>query len=67
MPTLDRPSAIRASTSRSRGLRVSILLALRVRASSRRTTLGSRTVSPATIRSSWLIRFPASVTVSFSR
>ena len=67
IPTFERPSAIRASTSRSRGLSASIRLALRFRWMSRRTMLGSITVSPATILLSWLMRWPASVTLSLSR
>ena len=47
---LDRPSAIRASTASSRSVRVSSGLSRRGRATSRETTCGSITDSPAATR-----------------
>jgi hypothetical protein len=67
IPALDRPSAISASTSRSRGVRDDMPSVVRLAASSWLTTSGSRAVPPDPTRSSASLNSATSDTRSLSR
>src|SRR5690348_10589024 len=67
MAALDRPSAIRASTSRSRGLSVARVPSPVLRASKRAITSGSIAVPPAATRRTASTNWPLSKTRSLSR
>jgi hypothetical protein len=67
MPALERPSAINASTSRSRGVSDDTPRLVRLAASNWLTTSGSRAVPPAPTRSSAALNSDTSDTRSLSR
>src|SRR6266404_3261480 len=67
MAALDRPSAIRASTSRSRGLSAVRVPSPVLRASKRAITSGSIAVPPAATRRTASTNWPLSSTRSLSR
>jgi hypothetical protein len=67
MAVLERPSAIRASTSRSRGLRAATAPSPELRASKREITSGSIAVPPAATLRTASTNWALSNTRSFSR
>ena len=67
MPALDRPSAMRPSTSRSLGVSLASGSAFLLRASSCRTTSGSSAVPPAATRLAASMNSSMSATRSLSR